>query len=144
MIKSFRFMGKQISITPLGKEILAGKKKELERAIKGAKSDPILLAKQKMELRETDDLLRSAIVVEFDETTPASVQIGVKVTLENLKNNDKREYIIATGATADPLKGVLSNESPLAQKMLGLKLGNTFKFRDIAGIEDSYKIANIE
>jgi transcription elongation factor GreA len=136
-------MDTNFTITPYGHEALKRKQAELSRFL-SKKSNDYEASQKRIQLVEIQSILEKASVVEFDENTPASVQIGAKVLLENMKNGDKREYTILSRATADPLKGVISNESPLAQKMMGFKLGNTFKFKDIAGTEDSYKIVNIE
>lgn len=131
------------TITPYGHRVLEAKRKELEKCLK-KKSNDLEASISRNKLAEIAAILSAAQVVEFDEKNPASVQIGAKVTLENLANGDRREYTVLSRSTADPLKGVISNEAPLAQKMMGFKLGNTFKFKDIAGIEESFKIVNIE
>lgn len=136
-------MDKNICITPLGHDVLLKKKKELEFSLK-KKSNDLVSSGYRNQLTEITDILNNSTITEFNENIPASVQIGTHVLLENLKNGDKREYIIMTHHTANPLKGVISNESPMAQKMMGFKLGNTFKFKDISGVEDSFKISNIE
>lgn len=138
-------MNKTIPITPFGFRVLSEKKKELSRFVKKSKSlkDCPALIYQK-QLEEVEKLLESSEVVEFDEKRPASVEIGSKITLEDLKTGDKREYTIMSRVAANPLKGVISDESPLAQKMMGFKLGNTFKIKNIDGTEVSYKISNIE
>jgi transcription elongation GreA/GreB family factor len=133
-------------ITKLAEKALKEKKAELEELLsrKPKKAEEIHFAQSKMQLEEVTITLDSCEVMEFSQDSPALVIIGSRVTLENLRNGDRREYVILTRSTADPLKGVISNESPLAQKMMGLKLGNTFKFKDLAGIEESYKIITIE
>ncbi len=96
------------------------------------------------ELHEINQVLEAGFVREFNEKQPAMVQIGSTVVIEDMKSGDKREYRIMTRTTAEPLKGVISNESPIAQRMLGLYLKNTFKFRDNYGKDESYKITSIE
>ncbi len=138
----------KIKITKLALDALKTKKKELEIAAKKEErkknGDALKLAVFKNQLSEVLSILDEAVLTEFNEKEPASVILGTRVTLEDLANGDKREFIIMSRATANPLKGVISNESPIAQKMMGLKLGNTFKFREIGGLEESYKIKNIE
>jgi transcription elongation factor GreA len=136
-------MSDSIAITSYGHKVLSEKAKDLTRAL-SKKSNDLEASIKRNQLNEIEDVLNKAEIIEFNEKTPASVQLGTKVTLENMRNGDKREYIILTRATADPLKGVISNESPIAQKMMGFKLGNTFKFKDIAGTEESFKIVTIE
>jgi transcription elongation GreA/GreB family factor len=137
-------MNNNILITPYGHRALSSKKKELLKIAAKKNTDPTLVASANHSLKEVEDILDNSVLTIFDENTPVSVIIGCKVLLENLKNGDKQEYTIMTRSTSNPLKGVISNESPIAQKMMGFKLGNTFKFKDISGVEDSFKIANIE
>lgn len=141
-------MDKKILITKFAQTVLKEKQKELKKNIKKAEKKPADFAVQLSgwngQLSEVENILNNGEVIEFGPDKPAIVVIGTRVTLEDLSTGDKREYIIMTRATANPLKGTLSNESPIAQKMMNLKLGNTFKFREIGGQEESYKIKNIE
>jgi len=138
-------MNKTIPITPFGFRVLSEKKKELAHFVKRSKNQRDYSAMiHRKQLEEVEKLLKSSEVVEFDEKRPASVEIGSKIILEDLRTGDKREYTIMSRVAANPLKGVISNESPLAQKMMGFKLGNTFKIKNIDGSEVSYKILNIE
>jgi transcription elongation GreA/GreB family factor len=139
-------MNEKIKIAPRAKDALEAKKHELEKylsKIDKKEGDILSMQLKQKELRDVNEILTNSEVVIFSEKQPAIVLIGTRVLLENLRTNDTREYIIMTRTTADPLKGVISNESPLAQKILGLKLGNTFKFRDLGGQEETYKVKEI-
>lgn len=141
-------MNKSIPITKFGYQILKKKQQELNRVLKkpGKKSQSFeeIFMDYKAQLEEIDSILDNSVVTEFDEKQPPVVQIGSRVTIENLANGVVMEYTILSRATADPTKGIISNESPLAEKILGLKLGNTFKFKSATGTEESYKITKIE
>lgn len=142
------YMDKTIPLTKYAHDILSAKQREFQTIINRQgkptieKQREVNLAKK--ELHEIETILNDSYVRDFNEKQPAMVQIGCVVILENMATGDKREYRIMTRTTADPLKGVISNESPIAQKMLGLNLKNTFKFRDNYGKEDGYKIVSIE
>ena len=134
-------MEEKIPLTSFAHKILSERQKEIGLFF-SRKRKPTIENQRKAnalkdELAEINSILKDSFVRDFDEKNPAQVQIGSVVKLENLITGDKREYTILTRFTSDPLKGVISNESPLAQKMLGLKLGNTFKFRNSYGKEDS-------
>lgn len=135
-----------MKITKLAQNELEAKERELRKFLeKSREQAPVFeLKKAEAELAEIETFLKDAEVVEFSEKEPAIVLIGTRVTLENLKTGDTREYTILTRTTANPLKGVISNESPLAQKILNLKLGNTFKFADNTGQEETFKIKLID
>ena len=141
-------MEKTIPVNQYAYNILSGKRDHLQGLI-DKKEKPTIerqreLNEARKELVEVEEIFNKAFVRDFNEKQPAMVQIGCVVTLENMATGDKREYRIMTRGTADPLNGVISNESPIAQKMMGLNLKNTFKFRDNYGQEDSYKIISIE
>lgn len=53
-----------------------------------------------------------------------NVQIGNTVTLEFMDTNEVEEYSIVGSTEADPLNGKVSNETPLAQAILGSKVGD--------------------
>jgi transcription elongation factor GreA len=140
-------MSNTIQITPYAYDKLHAKKREVLRILKRMQknsTEPIKIKICEQDLEEVDGILKKAEVTEFSEKQPAVVLIGTKIVLENLKTTDKREYTIMSRSTANPMKGVISYESPLGQKMLGLKLGNTFKFRDFSGADETYKIKSIE
>lgn len=139
-------MSKTIPMTPFGFRALSEKQRELGLAIKRSKKqDSLYNPVYKKQISELDKLLKYSQVIEFDEKSPASVQIGTRVIIENLKTVDRREYTIMSSATANPVKGIISYESPIAEKMMGLKLGNTFKTKDrITGEEEGYKIISID
>lgn len=139
---------KTIPLTKFGFDVLSKRQKELLSVINKKRTKDIESQRKvnaaKAELLEIEAILNESFLRPFDEKNPAQVQIGSTVSLENLVTSDKREYTILSRTTADPLKGIISNESPLAQKMLGLKLGNTFKFKNNYGQEESYKVHSIE
>lgn len=140
-------MNEMIQITKKAKITFEAKKHELEKSlavIEKKQGDILSVQLKQKELAEIDEILGNSAVIEFSEKQPATVIIGTRVLLENLRTNDTREYIIMSRSTADPLNGVISNESPLAQKILNLKLGNTFKFRDLGGQEETYKVKEID
>jgi transcription elongation factor GreA len=140
-------MNEKLKITKKAQETFEAKRHELEKYlshIEKKQGDIITMQIKEKELREIKELLENSEVIEFSEKQPALVIIGTRILLENLRTNDTREYIIMTRSTADPLNGVISNESPLAQKILGLKLGNTFKFKDLGGQEETYKVKEID
>ena len=51
------------------------------------------------------------------------VSIGTKVTLEYVDDEDTEEYSIVGSKEADPFTNKISNESPIAKAIMGLKVG---------------------
>lgn len=148
LLFGLQIMEKTIPLLPFGYQVLSEKKKELLSIISSKKKLTVERQRElnnaRKELAEIESILSEGYIREFDEKNPAQVQIGSTVLLENLTTSDKREFTILSRSTAAPLKGIISNESPLAQKMLGLNLGNTFKFKNNYGQEETFKIRNIE
>ena len=51
------------------------------------------------------------------------VAIGSKVKLEYVEDKETEEYTIVGSKEADPFQNKISNESPIAKAILGLKVG---------------------
>lgn len=92
-------------------------------------------------ISELDYTLRNASIIKRSATT-ATVRIGSKVKLEK---DDKSEvsYTIVGSNEASPVKGFISNESPLGRAILGKKVGDTVRVETALG-ERNYKILSIE
>ena len=52
------------------------------------------------------------------------VSLGTKVTLEYVGDDDTEEYSIVGSKEADPFENKISNESPIAKAIMGLKVGS--------------------
>ena len=78
-------------------------------------------------IAELEKLLRSARVLEGDRSrAPADrdrVQVGSRVRLVDLESGQPEEYVIVGSAEADPAQNRISNRSPVAQALLGRRVG---------------------
>ena len=63
---------------------------------------------------------RAEIITKVDSDV---VSIGSKVTLEYVDDDESEEYYIVGSSEADPFTNKISNESPIAKAILGLKVG---------------------
>ena len=52
------------------------------------------------------------------------VSIGTKVVLEYVEEEEEEEYSIVGSSEADPFENKISNESPIAKAIMGLKVGS--------------------
>ncbi|OGM00371.1 hypothetical protein A2480_03920 [Candidatus Uhrbacteria bacterium RIFOXYC2_FULL_47_19] len=87
--------------------------------------------------RIEDQIARSQIVEKGDSTT---IGIGSSV---KLSSNSKEKSIIIVGATeAEPSRGIISNESPLGQELIGKKVGDNVTVKVPAG-ELTYTVIEI-
>lgn len=60
----------------------------------------------------------------IDQTAKDSVSIGSKVTIEYVEDDDSETYTIVGTSEVDPFANKISNESPIAKAILGLKVGD--------------------
>lgn len=72
-------------------------------------------------IQELEAMIENAIVI--SDVKSDQVVIGSKVKLEYVEDKDIEEYTIVGSKEADPFQNKISNESPIAQAILGLKVG---------------------
>lgn len=90
-------------------------------------------------IQELEVMVENAVVIENIDTNV--VGLGTKVTIEFVDDNDTDTYDIVGTKEADPFENKISNESPIAQAIIGKKVG------DIATVStdsDSYDVKIIE
>ena len=73
-------------------------------------------------IKELETMLERAVVITKVDTDVVS--IGSKVTLQYIDDNDTEEYSIVGSSEADPFTNKISNESPIAKAIMGLKIGS--------------------
>ncbi|MDO4963545.1 MAG: transcription elongation factor GreA [bacterium] len=73
-------------------------------------------------IKELEVMLENAKVITKVNTDVVS--IGTKVTLEYVGDDDTEEYSIVGSKEADPFTNKISNESPIARAIMGLKVGS--------------------
>ena len=73
-------------------------------------------------IKELEVMLERAVVITKVDTDVVS--IGTKVTLEYVDDDDTEEYSIVGSQEADPFANKISNESPIAKAIMGLKVGS--------------------
>ena len=71
---------------------------------------------------ELEAMIENAIVIE--KTATDAVSIGTKVKIEYVDDKETDEYSIVGSKEADPFLNKISNESPIAQAIMGLKVGD--------------------
>ena len=74
-------------------------------------------------IKELEAMLERAEIITKVDTDVVS--IGSKVTLEYVDDDESEEYFIVGSSEADPFSNKISNESPIAKAVLGLKVGET-------------------
>lgn len=72
-------------------------------------------------IKELEAMIERAVVITKVNTDVVS--LGTKVTLEYVEDNEQEEYSIVGSKEADPFTNKISNESPIAKAIMGLKVG---------------------
>jgi transcription elongation factor GreA len=79
-------------------------------------------------------MLKVAKVVDESELSTDKVAIGSKVKVLNLTRNTEAVYNIVGSTESDPLKGKISDESPIGKALVGSKVGDEVSVEAPAGI----------
>ncbi|MGN0748828.1 MAG: transcription elongation factor GreA [Christensenellales bacterium] len=95
------------------------------------------------EIAEIEVKLRNCEIINMDKLPTNKVSVGCKVKLFDETFNEEVEYQIIGSTESDPLKGLISNESPVGKSLLGKKKGETVEVTTPAGVV-SYKILEIK
>lgn len=72
-------------------------------------------------IKDLEAMIEKAVVITKVDTDVVS--IGSKVTIEYIDDDDTEEYSIVGSQEADPFTNKISNESPIAKAIMGLKVG---------------------
>lgn len=94
------------------------------------------------EIRNLEEQIENAVVIEDTKSKGSKVIIGSTVTIHDIDMDENLVYRIVGSTEADISEGLISNESPLAQAVLGRKKGETVSVKDNAG--DSYEVKIID
>ena len=81
-------------------------------------------AKTEARIKELEELIRNAKVIDEDEVDTSVVSIGSLVKLKGADGNVV-EYSIVGSNEADPDKLKISDQSPIGRKLIGARAGTT-------------------
>lgn len=71
-----------------------------------------------------ENMIRYAEIVDNSKIDKNEVALGKSVTFQEVGEKDKETYQIVGTAESDPFSGKISNESPMAQALIGHKVGD--------------------
>ncbi|MBW8009099.1 transcription elongation factor GreA [Lactobacillus helveticus] len=94
-------------------------------------------------IAQVEEMLKYAQVVDADSVDPNEVSVGKTVTYTEVGTDDAETYTIVGSDESDPLNGKISNDSPIAQALLGKKKGETVSITTPGGQFDVV-INNVE
>ena len=91
---------------------------------------------------ELEDLLKNVEVVDEGELDLETVNIGSKVTIQNVKTKKQSVYQIVGTTGANALLGKISNESPVGRELIGAKVGSKIEV-DLPNGTVTYRVVEI-
>lgn len=77
------------------------------------------------EIIELENAIRTAIVIDQENISTDSVNVGTVVKVLYLDDNEEEEYSIVGARESDPMHNRISNESPVGAALLGHRAGET-------------------
>ena len=88
------------------------------------------------QIQNIETKIRYAEIIDSDAVAKDEVAIGKTVTVQEVGTTDKDVYHIGGAAGADIFSGRISNESPIAQALIGKKTGDIVTIESPAGSYD--------
>ncbi|MEB3429063.1 transcription elongation factor GreA [Citroniella saccharovorans] len=89
-----------------------------------------------------EEMLRNATVIEEDDAKGDIVKIGSKVRLFDKEFDEEVSYTIVGSTEANPMKGLISNVSPVGKGLIGSKVGEEVSILTPGG-QVVYKVLEI-
>lgn len=78
--------------------------------------------------------LENAIVLDDADLGTDKVNVGNKVTVHNIDIDEECEYKIVSTAEADPIMGLISDDSPLGKALIGQRKGDSINVETPMGV----------
>ncbi len=98
-------------------------------------------AKIEARIIELEKMLENVVLIEENVATD-SVTVGVTVTVFDVEFGEELTYRVVGSAEADPMNGLISDDSPVGKALLGSKVGDEVTAEAPAG-ELKFKIVGI-
>ncbi|WP_100372014.1 transcription elongation factor GreA [Bacillus sp. FJAT-45037] len=93
-------------------------------------------------IAQLEKMIRSAVMIEEEVSSSNIVSLGKRVKFIELPDGDEEEYTIVGSAESDPAEGKISNDSPMAQSLLGRSINDQVTVNTPSG-EMKLKITGI-
>ncbi len=94
-------------------------------------------------IRELEKILKNAQVIEDDNRPANEISLGRTVIVREDGTDFKETYTIVGSLEADPVKGRISNHSPIGKALIGKKIGQKVTVQSPGG-EIVFEILKIE
>ena len=96
-----------------------------------------------LRIEELEKLLKNAEVVVEEEIDLEKINIGCKVKVYEIEEDEEMEFKIVGSTEANSLQNKISNESPVGQALLGKKVGDVVDVETQVGVIQ-YKVLEIQ
>ena len=94
-------------------------------------------------IAEIETILANYVVIEEHETAHDAVRLGSRITVLDKEFNEQEVYQVVGSQEADPMNGVISEDSPFGRALLGKNAGDDVVVDAPAGPVE-YKILKVE
>jgi transcription elongation factor GreA len=91
---------------------------------------------------QLEQMIRTAKIIDVTKIEGDAVSIGKTIIVQELPDGEKEEYAIVGSTESDPLKGKISNDSPMAQSLLGKHVGDVVNVQTPGG-DIKFKIIEV-
>lgn len=95
------------------------------------------------EKKRIEAILSNYVLIDDENLDTDCVRLGQVVVLYDYEFEEDVEYYLVGSSEADPLKGMISNESPVGEAILGKKKGEDVNVQTPGGIV-KYQIKDIK
>ena len=96
-----------------------------------------------LRIEELEKLLKNAEVVVEDEIDLDKINIGCKVKVYDVDEDEEMEFKIVGSTEANSLQNKISNESPVGHALIGRKVGDVVDVETQSGVIQ-YKVLEIQ
>ncbi|MGN0172274.1 MAG: transcription elongation factor GreA, partial [Acutalibacteraceae bacterium] len=93
-------------------------------------------------IAEIEAMLKNVRVVDESQLTNDVVNVGLSVKVKDMADNSTAVYKIVGSSEADPMSGLISDESPIGKALIGKKVNAVVEIEVPAGVL-KYKIMKI-
>ncbi len=85
-------------------------------------------------IAEIEAMLKNIRVVDESQLTDDVVDVGLTVCIEDLNTGETKIYKLVGSSEADPLNGMISDESPIGKALIGKRVGTAVEIEVPAGV----------
>ena len=96
-----------------------------------------------LRIEELEKLLKNAEVVVEEEIDLEKINLGCKVKVYEIEEDEEMEFKIVGSTEANSLQNKISNESPVGQALLGKKVGDVVDVETQVGVIQ-YRVLEIQ